>query len=263
MAKKNVPNTIHPYPVAPQPSIPQATAAPRAELVKVQQQVMEVATSIQQEVAELTVTTPEEYAYADALLGRIRNSLKLWTPVWERMQDKVIRPIRAGLEELYSIDRDVRRPHEKLEETVKGKMKLFKIEEARQLRAAEELQQRELHRIEEEAAEKQRAIESAKTPQMKGRLQAQQQRIMEQAVQIQEQAPLPVTQGVASTTRTKKQPSATNLYHFAAGIANGDIPTDCLIVNQSKLNDYYKQDPEAVSGWPGITIVDDITIVGR
>lgn len=215
---------------------------------------LKLITPLQSDVEALTVKTAEDYEEADHLLHRINTVRKTWV---ERTE-KIIRPIRQGLDELYALNREVTKPLDVLEAAVKGHMKAFKLEEQRLIQAAAN----EARRLEEEAQAQLRKAELAATPQLKGRLQTQAARTLQQAIQVEQHAPMPVM-AATSTTRPVKVPGVSNLSKFLKGIADGYIPADCIEIKQGKLNTYYKDDPEGFEAWPGVTVTSDVQIVGR
>lgn len=238
-------------------------ANPKAELMQTQAQILTALPSLAHEVETLRVVTAADYEAADRLLGRIRGSRGIWKPIWERIQERAITPIRQGLEELYQMNRDVEKPHDLMEAAVKAKMKAFKQKELADAQAAERARIAEEDRLKRLAEEAQRKLDQARTPQMRGKLTAQVQQTQQQVATVQQQvAPVPV-RGHDSTTRVKRRPKVRDIYRFCQAIAEGDIPTDCILLVQSKLDEYFKEDPATVTGWPGVVIEDDIQIVGR
>lgn len=209
-------------------------------------------------VASLTVVDAEGYLRADALFGRIKTARKSWK---ERME-KIIRPIRSGLDELYALNREVDAPLAKLETAVEGKMIAYKQEERRQLQAAEN----ERIQREQEAQRKRDALAAkeaaAKTAYMKAKL-AEQVAEAEAEVAEAQQPVEEAVQGFHSSLKSKKVPKVTNHLAFVGGIAEGLIPADCITLNMTRLRAYYKEDPESVAGFPGVVIVDDDQIAGR
>jgi uncharacterized membrane protein YqiK len=241
------------------------TTTPKVNLDEARKEGQALMQAIHPEVQELTVRTDDDYLVADAILGRIKKARKTWT---DRME-KVIRPIRQGLDELYALNRDVDKPLADLEEGVKGKMKAFKLEEARLLREADERKRQEEDRLRREAEEAQRKAEAAKTPQLRGRLEAQATRLVAQAeVVSQQDTPEPI-RGTSSTTRPQKRVRIKDLVHFLQGIVDGYVPEDCvnnprvLDAMQPTLNNYFKDDPVGMEAWPGVEVYDDVQIVGR
>lgn len=205
-------------------------------------------------VGALQVTNNEEYQEADTLLARIRAARKTWG---DRLE-KIIRPIRTGLDEIYALNREGDKPLAALEDGVKHKMKVFKLEEQRQLQAA----QNEQDRLNREADEARRRAEAAATPQLAGRLMNQAARAEQKAQTVYLNTPLPVA-AAQSTTRPVKGIRVKDPIKFHKGIAEGYIPLDVTEVRQGKLNTYLKEDPEGVECWPGIEVYDDVQIVGR
>lgn len=235
--------------------------APGTEETKAK--VLAVLPTLTQEVNELKVTDDKSYQYADALLGRIIASKKVWAPVWERLMEKTVQPIRSGLENLYAMNREIEKPHDALETKVKDIMKEFKTEEARQIAEANRKRDEEAARLQREADEKLRQAQQARTPQLKGRLEASAQRITEAATAVVEREAPQRVMGKASSTRTKKIPSVPDRKPFLRGILSGAIPDDCWVIDAKRLVEYYKEEPDVVKEWPGVVIIDDITIVGR
>lgn len=240
-----------------------ATASVNQEAVK--QEGLQVLEPLAHSVDGLEVITPADYHRADQVLHRIKAARKTWS---DRME-KIIRPIRQGLDELYGLNREVDKPLEALEETVKSRMKSFKVEELRQLRAAEAERERETARLRREAEEKAAAALKATTAQMKGRLQAAATRMVQQAMVVEQQETPAPTIAESSTTRPVQKVRIANLTHFIQGIVDGYVPEDCidnpkvLDALQSKLNAYFKADAEGMKAWPGVEVYEDVQIVGR
>jgi hypothetical protein len=212
-------------------------------------------------VASLIVEDAEGYLRADALFGRIKNARKTWK---ERME-KIIRPIRQGLDELYSLNREVDAPLAKLESAVEGKMIAFKQEERRQLQAAENERIRNEQEAQRKLDEIARKEEAARTNQMRAKLAQQREEAEARVAETVEAHAFAETavMGNHSSLRTKKVPTVNNNLGFIAGVAAGVIPADCVTINMVRLRAYYKEDPESVAEFPGVVIVDDDQIAGR
>lgn len=235
------------------------TPTTRVDPQKIQQEGLQLLTPIQAEVVALHVRTAEDYLAADGVLHRIRVARKTWG---DRME-KIIRPIRTGLDEVYKLNRDVDRPMEVLESRVKDAMKMFKLAEQRALQAAEDARRAEEDRLRREAEEKRQAAEHATTAQMRDKLTAQAQRAEAQSeTAAQEELPEAV-HGMSSTTRPLKKVRVTDLTAFLQGIIDGYIPDDYVAIIQSKLNTALREDPEGMKAWPGVEVYDDVQIVGR
>lgn len=231
----------------------------KSSLITTRDEGLKLISPISMEVEDLEVFDADTYAVADALFGRIKKARRTWT---ERME-KIIRPIRTGLDELYSLNREVDKPLGKLEDAVEAKMKIYKLEEARQIRDAERLQQAELDRLQREADAKEAAALNARTAQMRGKLEAARQRIVEQAEVVLTQEIVAPVQGEKSSTRSLRLCRVSDLLAFASGVATGTIPTACITVNTPELNRQFKRDPTLVEGWPGVEGYDDVQIIGR
>lgn len=218
---------------------------------------------LETEVGELTITDDASYQYADTLLGRIDTARKVWGGIWDRIQEKTIKPIRAGLEGLYEVNREVDKPMETLRGRVVTAMKAYKTAELRRIQDAERAKQQEAQRLANEAAAKERAAEVATTPQMQGRLYAQAARLGSAAVAVAtREAPAPVA-GFSSSTRKVKRVHIVGLAEFYQGLADGIVNRDFRDALDSTLQRLYKESPAEVLAWPGIEVHDEIQIVGR
>lgn len=210
-------------------------------------------------VQSLVVDSDETYLEAEGLLHRIITARKTWG---ERME-KIIRPIRTGLDEIYSLNRSIDKPLGVLEDNVRKPMKAYKMEELRLIRAAEDEKRREEDRLRREAEDKALAAEQARTAQMRGKLQAQAQRAVEQA-EVVAQAEVPTAiRGFSSGTRTRKIARVDDFHALLKGILDGYVPDDAVMINQTAINKAFREDPEGMAAWPGVVIEDDVQIVGR
>lgn len=233
--------------------------AKMGDLSKTKQEGLAVVSPLQVQVDTLEVLTAEDYALADTLLARVRTARKTWN---ERME-RIIRPIRTGLDELYSLNREVDKPLMRLEESVKGQMKEFKLIEQREIAAAEQKKFEAVEKLRREAEEKQRQAEAARTPQVRGRLMVSSERLQQAAVVVEQQETQAPVQAVSSSSRKLKVVKVKDILAFCGAIADGAIPHDMIIVHPGPLAKAYKENPEEVAQWPGIEIVDDVQIVGR
>jgi hypothetical protein len=221
--------------------------------------------SLKVEVAEIEVTGPESYAYAEGVLGRVREIRKGWATIWDRIQEKTIKPIRSGLEELYQLNRDADGPLAILEDSIKGKLTGYQRKVLRQKAEEDAAKAREEARLQAEAEAKARAAQTAATPQMKGRLSAAAERLMQQAATVAEQEPtIEAPTGSHSGVRTSKKLRIGDLDLFLASIVEGTIPRDVLPMEElvSTLTKKWKSDPD-VATWPGVEIYDDVQVVNK
>lgn len=211
------------------------------------------------QVANLVIEDADGLLFADNLLGRIRQARKGWGTIFSRIQERTIKPIRGGLEELYQLNRDVDGPAEKLEKAVKGKMDAYRMEEARLARVAEQEQQRLIAA----ADAKEKAAEDARTSQMRGKLQAQAAVLQQTAAAKIADTPMPVV-GLHSASRTVEKWRVPDLMEFAKAVVRGDIPLDKLAVDIKAMDLWWKDDPDTVRQLdPVVEIYDDIKTVGR
>lgn len=230
-----------------------------AQLAKRKQEGLKLVMPLTEAVQALTVADASGYQEADALLARVRTARKTWADKME----PIIRPIRQGLDNLYALNREVDKPLAQLEEMVKDEMKRFKLEEARQLRAADEEREKEQARIQAEIDAKAKAELSAKTKPMKERLAAARQAL---ETKLEDTLLTPVQQPVradSSSTRPVKKWRIKDLEAFVAGVVEGTVPLVYIHVNEVGMNRLFKDFPDSVKAMPGVEVYDDVQIVGR
>lgn len=223
---------------------------------KQRDEVLAVLPSLQTEAQELVVSDPDSYAYADSLLGRLGTMRRSWGIVWDRIQEKTIKPIRSGLDELYKMNREITEPLDALDSTVKGKMKAFKEKERLELARAKATQEEEERKIQRELDLKIAQENAAKTSAMRERLRVAREKVEEQLASVEASKPEEV-RGVSSTTRTKPAWRIVNMELFAA--ENHGL---CL-VDTVRMNKLFKEHPETVAQMQGVEVFDDVSIVGR
>lgn len=209
--------------------------------------------------ATLVVEDAQSYAIADSFLSRIvttRKAIKL------RLA-KIIDPIKEALKEAKGLLDEADGPLELAEQDVRGKMKDFKLEEARQARIEEQKREEAAEELRRQANAKLLAEQKAKTQQMRDKLAAQRAEL-ETKADVAAAAPAPeVVRAVGSTTRTVKVPRVTDMNAIISAVAAGRASRAILDVNMVALKALYKTHPEEVSKWPGIEWIDDIQIVKR
>lgn len=236
----------------------------KAELVKTQQEVLTTGAEIKLEALEVrSIKTEVDYIKADAVLGKIRLARKTWGVVWDRILEKSIKPIREGLDELYALNRGVDGPLDLMETTIKQEMKAFKVRELEAINAAKRKQEQEAARLQREAEEKERQAAAARTPQMRGKLTAAAEKLTTQAEAVKETPLRMAVQTASSSTRSKKAWRVDDMAKFIAAVADGTLPEDALMVCKTSMDQYFKNDPEGMEVWPGVTVYDDVQIVGR
>lgn len=219
--------------------------------------------TLRQEVTELQINGADDYLYADELLGRITGAQRVWFHVWDRIMEKTVKPIRQGLEGLYEMNREIDKPLETMAADVKARMRAYKQKELQDKLLAERAREEEQRRLEAEAQAKIDAAARASTPQMKGRLSAAAQKLMQQAQTVAvEETPEPV-RGVNSSERRVEKPAVVSIQEFCRGVADGVIPTNMVIVPIGDLNRAWKDNPDVVKEWPGVEIVVDVQLVRR
>lgn len=210
---------------------------------------------LQTAVAEMTITTEDEYLVADAMLGRIQAARKRWSARIGKIIDPLWEALKSGRE----LKNEVDKPLETLEGQVKASMRTFKLAEARRIQAAAD----EEARLRDEAAEKERAEDAAKTAPMKARLAQAREKLEAKAEEkAEEQAPVIAS---ASTTRMTTKWRVLDQTAFIRGVLDQKIPGMALAINQVGVNQIFKAKGghDIVRAWPGVEVYDDIDIVGR
>lgn len=209
------------------------------------------------QIANLIVRDDDTYREADAVLFQIGQALEKI----ESRFNPIISPIRKGLDEIYKLKRELVTPLEDAVKVIKGKMKVFKIDEDRRIQAQKDAQEAEQQRLEREAADKQRKAEAAVTPQMRGKLESQASRAVEAAIAVAAQ-PISAPVRVAGSS-DRKIPSwkVTDMAAVIAGVAECNIPEDVLVLDTAKVREYFKANPKQVGKWPGFELFNDVQIV--
>lgn len=227
---------------------------------KVQKEGLTLLDPLKREMTALKVTTPEEYTYADGLLTKIREARKRWAsklaPIIDPLAE-TLRSAKKAMEGSKALLNEVDKPLEQYEEHVRREMKVFKVEEARQLREAEQEQIRLQAEIEEKArkAAETKGPAKAKILRQIGGLQS-----MQSTIQTEQAAPV---QAEGSGTRTKENWRVPDIKVLAKFVADGTLPADCILVNSPRMNAYFKANPEEMKAWPGVEIFTDVVIVAR
>lgn len=209
--------------------------------------------------ATLVVQNAQDYAIADSFLDRLVGARK---SIKARLA-KIIDPIKEALDQAKSLLKEADGPLEQSEILIRGRMREFKLEEARQARIEEEKRYAAEEKLRQEVAAKALAESKAKTQQMRDKLAAQRAELEAQA-DVAAAAPAQQTvKAVGSTTRTVRVPKITDKNALIAAVAAGKASRVILDVNMPELKALYKAHPEEVSKWPGIEWIDDIQIVKR
>lgn len=236
-------------------------------LVQQRQQGLTLLTPLKQSVLDLDVKTAADYTSADSLLSRIRGAKASWLG----RINPVIEPIRAGLDLLYGLRKDIVDPLDNLEVQVKSAMAEFKKQEAKQLRAAQEERERQEAELLAAALQKEERESQAKTKQLREKLQ-QQRAELEQKLATSKATESPAPIKVAgSSVRTTKKWRVISIAHLAHHILgrDGNVSIDpelmsLLTIDTAQMDAYFKLCKPPVGMWlPGVEVYEDVTIAGR
>jgi hypothetical protein len=265
---------------------PAEPARPNLELIKAE--AVQTINPIVAAARGLTITDDKGYNLADAFLAKIRTARK--SDVFTRLR-KIIDPIRAGLDELYAVERGIKEPLDEAEKQVKSKMRAWQLAEQERVRKEEEarrrkqeeldrqerIRQREIERLEREKQEAEERAQQART--RAARLAAQQQadelqRQQDEAAETQRKADAlaaavvvaPIAQPVkaaSSIVRKTSKVRVTDIVKLAEAVGKGLIPETMIQIDQVQLNLMFKNNREWVSEWPGVEVYEDVEIAGR
>ncbi len=228
-------------------------------LDKAQKELVAVRSPAIEQAEGLVLRTEADFLTADTLRSNIGKAIK----VVEGKLDPIIEDIRPGLDKLYALKRNEIRPLEAAHTIITDKMKEYRRAEQRKIDDAARAQRLEAERIDREAEEKRRKAAAAATPQVASRLNRQADVLDEKAVDV---ATTPLKKAVEadrSTTRAVKKWKLADLGTFLQGVLDGSIPEDLVSVNELAMNRQFRESPATVETYPGITVYDDVQIVGR
>jgi hypothetical protein len=249
---------------APLPPVSTAVATVPKDYTAEHDKVVALIPTLRTEVEELTVADEGGYAYADSLLGRIDQQRKAWGAVWERLQERTIKPLRSALDGLYETNREIEKPLDQMREKVRDAMKGYKLAEAKRLAEADAAKRREEERLKREAEEATRKAQLAATPQMRGRLESQAaQKTAQAEIVAQREVAAPVI-GVSSSTRTIPKLRIVDWAQFLQAALEDETVASVIPqeATEAALNKLWKVDKD-VALWPGVQKYDDVQIVGR
>lgn len=216
------------------------------------------------------ITTEAEFLAADELLGQFRNVRRGWGAIWSIIQDRVIKKQREALDGIYSVNRDVDGPMEKGEMALKSLMKSYKDEEARTLAAAETKRIADAEALQREIDAAEAKKQAAPTPQLRGRIAAQQVKLEEKQMAVITQVNVAVL-GSHSSTRTITYPVVGNLPQLALALLGGSLKgetevrdkvleaVNAVLRAEGRTNE---RKAEMVT-WPGVVLHSESQIAGR
>lgn len=217
-------------------------------------------------VEGLRVHTDDDYREADELLGRIRAGRRKWTLRLSEVLDPAKAAVVAAKKALASVQtlhEEFDEPLATLESAVKDKMRLFKLEEARQAQAAEVERTRAKHAAEAAIAAKAFAEAKAKTAPMRQRL-AEQREALEQQAAEQEAAPAPAAvKGAMSAARHVQKVRVLHWGLLGTSVTEGPVPETVLSANLQLLLAFFKAHPDYSPADFGCELYDDVVIAGR
>lgn len=223
---------------------------------------------ILQQLDGLEVIDEPSYLVADELVGEIRKRRRGWEPIWNAIQERVIKPARESLDGIYSINREVDGALEKAEKSLKAKMATFKDKERLELAARNLKRDEDADRTQAIIDETKRKLSDARGS-VKGVLTKNLNRNEAHLQTVMETVPLPVV-GTSSSTRIVKTIEVDNLQAFAVALTIGPLKDHAIrqlitaAVNEAlKAAGWTQVQKDEMAQWPGLKLVESTQIVGH
>lgn len=226
------------------------------ELEKTKKEALVQSRPLLTQATALLVVDEPSYIAADDLRAKIKASRKVF---WDRIT-KAVTPAYQALQELYSIRNDLTKPLDDADEVITSKMKAFKVREAARVREEERRKEIEAAKLREQAAEKLRREETAKTAQMQAKLAMQREALEEKAEEV-EARPIETVRAANSSTRTITKIRVVDKIALLKAIVAGDLPLDLVDVDMSVFNQVIKQLDKDTAMQVGCEIYEDVQIV--
>lgn len=235
-------------------------------LTRVQQEGVKLLTPLEQDVKALRVTTAEEYEAADMLLSDIGRARRQW-----RLKiDPILSPLKQAIDKAKeammgakALDAEVDGPFTLLEERVKKVMRDYKLEERRQLQAAKDAQDAAIEQDRLKLVELTRKEELAKTAALRMRLGLQRSIVEAHAQELESTPKEAPVKAASSQARNVRKWRVTDVAAVLAGILEGSIPDDVMVVDSAAVGRHYRDSAETVESWPGFEGFDDVVIARR
>jgi hypothetical protein len=242
----------------------------------------------------VSIDSPEGFLAMDAKLASIRNARAQWKLALEPIagpleraiakQKEALAEAKKASEGVKQLESEVGDRLDRLERKAKDLMADYKTREQQRIANEKREKDRKAQQLIEEARKREIQAASARTPQLKARLEQQRADLITQAQEVEDASEeITPVKGASSTTRTQQKVrivdpmkflAAVKLYEPTAGVydmgvpplmvtdRNGE-PTPLVEIVAARLNDLYREQPGVVASWPGVEIYDDITIAGR
>lgn len=220
---------------------PKEAAKLQVEAIKAQGKALERVNTFEAMIpAEgVIITSDDDFAAWDEVLGRIRG-FNGW---WEPLIRKPIDHIRAGLDALYEVNREVTKPIAVVEAKIKEGMRQWQLQKLEEKR-----------KLEQELENKRRQLEQkAQTPRV-------QEQIEQLDYSIEQVQAVPLSDAEFSHARVGKVWEVQDMAAFLRAVVSGLIPVETIMLNEKQINTYFRQSQETVASWPGVTVKDNVTI---
>lgn len=205
------------------------------------------------------ITDAASFAKADLALSRLTDQFNHFDASFSEILD----PLNAARLATNKVKKEVMDPWQLAIEFVTGRMKAYKMEEARLAREEEIRVQIESRKLLEEAERKERQAENAKSEAVRKRLEKAKEVLEEQAREV---VAVPIAAPVRvenSTTRKVKAWKLTGMPDLVEAVMACRVPMEALRVDDVWMNRKLKESPDEVAVYPGIEVYEDIQIVRR
>ena len=228
--------------IVPIPAVtPKSILQARASALTVTQEILDLA-------RDLIVETEPDYHTADEILHKIKVAQKRLDQPFE----DVIRPVRQGLDGVYAIRREVENPLLDLEQTVKEKMRAFKLAEAERIKKEERIR-----------LAVQRAAEEAERKRVAALPKPERPAEPVEVVVIHSAPVRAPVRAASSSSRTIKKWRVTDLELVLEAVRLEIAPVDILQINAVRVAEMFKANPAVIDEIPGMETYDDVVISGR
>lgn len=242
-----------------------------------------------------SIDTPEGYLEMDAKLAQIRNGKAQWKLAMQpilgpleiaiKKQKEALAAAKDAAAGATKLDEEVVAMFDDLERHAKRLMADFQAEQKRIADEAAREQEEAAEALREEARLRAIQAASARTPQLRARLEQQRADLEAQAEQVAAEVPAEVVpvKGAASTVRVTKKVRISDPIAFLRAVQDyepqmgvykkGIPPLRCtdkkgleaflVEIVGARLSDLYREQPGVVLSWPGISEVDEVNIAGK
>ena len=203
------------------------------------------------------ITDPAHYHAADAILASIQSTKK---SVQGKLEEKIL-PIRTRVDAWYALRRDLVDELDLCEKAIKAKMSSYKMEEMRKEQERVRQEQEETRKRAREAEEALRQSREAESAIDRAKARAKASQLVSAPMDIPPPPP-PVRASRSSSVPTQTW-KIVDRVAFIRGVIDGTIPPEMIEIHSVNMNAMWKINKGKVKEWPGVDVVDGVSIRGR